>query len=151
MSNKISNERKAIYYVGIGMIVLGFILFISVFFAGMGGMEPSFSSAPPDPFKRAVVGMICMVIGGIFTSIGSKGVAGSGIILDPEKAREDLKPFNSAKGEMINDVIENIDVVKNINHGQKEAKEIIKVRCRNCGELNDEDAKFCKNCGGSMQ
>ena len=89
-----------------------------------------------------------MVIGGIFTNIGSKGAAGSGIILDPEKAREDLKPFNSAKGEMINDVIENIDVVKNINHEQKE---IIKVRCRNCGELNDEDAKFCKNCGGSMQ
>ena len=32
----------------------------------------------------------------------------------------------------------------------KDQKEIIKIRCRNCGELNDEDAKFCKSCGREM-
>jgi len=32
----------------------------------------------------------------------------------------------------------------------KEQKEIIKIRCRNCGALNDEDAKFCKSCGREM-
>lgn len=148
MPNKISNERKIVYYAGIGMIVFGVILFFSVFFTGMGVMESDFSFGLPSGFKRAVIGMICMIAGSILATAGARGTAGSGIILDPEKAREDLKPFNSAKGEMINDVIENIDVVKNINHEQKE---IIKVRCRNCGELNDEDAKFCKNCGGSMQ
>ncbi|MFX1593212.1 MAG: zinc-ribbon domain-containing protein [Promethearchaeota archaeon] len=26
-------------------------------------------------------------------------------------------------------------------------KEIIKIKCRACGTLNDEDAKFCDNCG----
>ena len=36
---KISKERKVTYYIGLGMIVLGFILFISTFFeaAGFGG------------------------------------------------------------------------------------------------------------------
>lgn len=32
----------------------------------------------------------------------------------------------------------------------KQAREdstIIKVRCKNCNTLNDEDSKYCKNCG----
>jgi ribosomal protein L40E len=29
-------------------------------------------------------------------------------------------------------------------------KEVVKVRCRGCGELNDEDATFCKKCGERM-
>jgi uncharacterized membrane protein YvbJ len=28
---------------------------------------------------------------------------------------------------------------------------VIKVRCPHCGELNDEDAEFCKKCGGKMK
>ena len=75
-----------------------------------------------------------------------KGTAGSGLILDPEKARDDLKPHNIAKGKMINDAVENIDIVKDMGK-TTDTKEIIKIRCKNCGELNDEDAKFCKSCG----
>ena len=33
---KISKERKVTYYIGLGMIVLGFILFISTFFEAAG-------------------------------------------------------------------------------------------------------------------
>lgn len=80
--------------------------------------------------------------------IGAKGAAGSGLVLDPDKAREDLKPYNEAKGGMINDVISNIDVVdKIITH---EEKEVIKIKCRECGGLNEEDAKFCKSCGKEL-
>jgi len=57
-----------------------------------------------------------------------------------------LKPFNEAGGKMINDVISNIDVVDKLVK-PKEEKEIIKIKCRSCACLNDEDAKFCKNCG----
>jgi hypothetical protein len=142
---KISNERKATYYTGIGMIVIGFILFISVFFYAAGSMNDPFRSSPP-PFANAVIGMVLMIAGGIVTSIGARGAAGSGLVLDPEKAREDLKPFNEAKGEMINDVISNIDVVDKIIQPHEE-KQVVKIRCRNCGGLNDEDAKFCKGCG----
>lgn len=31
------------------------------------------------------------------------------------------------------------------------SKNVIKVRCPHCGELNDEDAEFCKKCGGKMK
>jgi predicted Zn-ribbon and HTH transcriptional regulator len=144
MSSEISNQRKAVYYIGLGTIVFGFILFMSSFF---GGMEPSFSMETPAFFKRGVFGMIFMVVGSVLTVIGRSGAAGSGLLLDPDKQREDLKPFNEAQGKMINDVIENIDIVKNIMPSSKENIEVIKIRCRECGELNDEDAKFCKKCG----
>ncbi|BCN32838.1 zinc ribbon domain-containing protein [Anaeromicropila herbilytica] len=148
---KISKERKITYYIGLGMIVIGFLLFISVFFEVASFMSDPFVN---DPFSggklpsmlNGVIGFFIMIAGGIVMNIGAKGAAGSGIILDPEKQREDLKPFNEAKGEMINDVISNIDAVNHLTKNQ-EQKEIIKIKCRNCGSLNDEDAKFCKGCG----
>lgn len=149
MSNKISNERKVIYYIGVCLVVIGFILFMSSFFADM---DTSFSMETPSFFKRAVAGMICMIVGTVLGGIGRSGAAGSGLLLDPEKAREDLKPFNESKGKMINDVVENIDIIKNIKQPSKEGShiEVIKIKCRECGELNDEDAKFCKECGKMM-
>ncbi len=146
MSNKISDERKITYYIGLVLMIIGFALFMSVFFVSAmpdfwGGFS-SFMIMPP-------IGMICMIVGRILMNIGAKGAAGSGLVLDPEKAREDLKPYSSAKGGMINDTIENIDIVKDIskNRGESQTKEIIKIRCKDCGALNDEDARFCKSCG----
>ncbi len=149
----IPQERKAMYYIGSGLMVLGFILFISVFFtvssysddpfASMGGM----SSGPS--FGNALWGFLLIIIGAVVKNIGARGVAGSGVILDPEQAREDLKPYSEAAGGMINDVISNIDVVENMTKPQVE-NEVIKVRCKNCKSLNDEDAKYCKTCGTEL-
>ncbi|NLK73838.1 MAG: zinc ribbon domain-containing protein [Clostridiales bacterium] len=157
--SKINKKRKAAYYIGMGMIIVGFILFVSVFFKAGNIMTNSFNSFASDPFfsgpsssfiARPVIGMILIISGAIVMSIGEKGAAGSGLILDPDKAREDLKPFNEAKGAMINDVISNIHVVdslaNNLNN-KNQHKEIIKIKCRNCNKLNDEDAKYCKECG----
>lgn len=148
--SKISNERKATYYIGMGMMILGFILFISVFFSMAGFMSsPSdgvFGMGGGPSFGTPIIGMVLMISGSIVMKIGAKGAAGSGVILDPEKAREDLKPFNEAKGGMINDALSNIDVVDKITN-PKEGKEVVKIRCRSCGSLNDEDAKYCKSCG----
>jgi len=33
---------------------------------------------------------------------------------------------------------------------QSDEKEVIKIKCRECGTLNDEDAKFCDECGTSF-
>ena len=145
---KISKERKMTYYIGIGLMVLGFILFISVFFFAASFMNNPFGSNTP-PFINAVIGMVLLIVGSLVMNIGAKGTAGSGLLLDPKKAREDLKPFNEAKGEMINDVIDNIDVVNKLSKPHQQ-KEIIKIKCRYCGSLNDEDAKFCKGCGRNL-
>lgn len=157
---RISNERKIVYYIGIVMIVIGFILFVSVFISIASFMKEPFGGGGPfggnGPFEskgpsnmNAVIGMILMIAGGVVMSVGAKGAAGSGLLLDPEKAREDLKPFSEAKGRMINDVISNIDAVDKISRPQAQ-NEIIKIKCRSCGSLNDEDAKYCKGCGGGI-
>ena len=148
--SKIPEERKALYYLGTGLIVLGFVLFISVFFSVARRMNEPFGEPGMPSFGNAIWGMILLIGGGVLKGIGAKGAAGSGIILDPEKAREDLRPFNEAKGEMINDVISNIDIIDKINAPRQEEKDIIKIRCMNCKSLNEEDAKFCKNCGGEL-
>ncbi|MDF2941761.1 MAG: hypothetical protein K0S01_619 [Herbinix sp.] len=147
---KITKQRKVTYYIGAGMMVLGFILFISVFFSVASMMSsPSLDVGRFPSFSNAIFGMILIVAGGVVMNIGARGAAGSGLILDPDRAREDLKPFNEAKGGMINDVISNIDVVDKIVNVREE-KEIIKIKCRSCGSLNDEDAKFCKGCGKEL-
>lgn len=143
--SKISKERKITYYIGMGMVVLGFILFVSFFFSFVESMK----TFEPPAFLNAVIGMILMIAGALVSNIGVRGAAGSGLILDPEQAREDLKPFNEAKGGMINDVISNIDAIEHITNPQSQ-KEVVKIRCRKCNTLNDEDAKFCKSCGAAI-
>jgi hypothetical protein len=150
---KISSERKVTYYIGLGMMVVGFISFISVFFQAARFMNHPFGGSfgpggfgSGSSFTPAIVGFVLLAAGGMVMNIGARGAAGSGLILDPEKAREDLKPFTEATGGMINDVISNIDVVEKITKPHEE-KEIVKIRCRECGSLNDEDARFCKKCG----
>lgn len=148
--SKLNKSRKVTYYIGMGMMILGFVLFISVFFTFATAFNDPFSmlTGGAPSFSNSILGMILMITGGIVMNIGAKGAAGSGLILDPEQSREDLKPFNEARGGMINDVISNIDVVdKFVNSSEKE---VIKVRCSNCKALNDEDAKFCKECGNTL-
>jgi len=144
--SKITKQRQVTYYIGIGIIVIGFLLFISVFIDTARFMNDPFMYEMRPSFTNPIVGMILMIAGTVVMNIGAKGAAGSGLLLDPEKAREDLKPFSNAKGKMINDVVSNIDIIENISKSYVE-KEVIKIKCSNCKSLNDEDAKFCKNCG----
>lgn len=147
--SKIPEGRKVTYYVGMGMIVIGVILFLSVFISVASFMSRPFSGGGFPNFANGIFGFILIAAGGIVSSIGAKGAAGSGIILDPDQAREDLKPFNEARGGMINDVISNIDVVNRFADQQEQQvqREVIKIKCRGCRSLNDEDAKYCKSCG----
>jgi len=134
---KITKQRKATYYIGLGMIVLGFILFISVFFSAAMFMNNPFGASREPSFMNSVLGMVLMISGSFVSRIGAHGAAGSGILLDPEKAREDLKPFNEAKGGMINDVISNIDIADNFTKSSEE-KEVIKIRCRNSAKAAEK-------------
>jgi len=147
--SKISKERKITYYIGMGMVILGFILFFSVFIIGGISIMSRDPFSSPPPILHGFIGMILIFVGMVVSNIGAKGAAGSGLKLNPEEAVEDLKPFNEAKGKMINDIISNIDAIDNIANAQA-PKEIIKIRCKACNCLNDEDAKFCKNCGAPI-
>ena len=142
MKSEISLKRKIAYYSGTMLIVVGVVLFISTFFSlgnAFGGIDFEFGLSPFQFIQRPLIGMICMMIGGALRTFGALGAFGSGVLLDPKKAREDLKPYSQQVGGMVQDALEQIE--------PREKKEIIKIKCTSCGALNQEDAVFCAQCG----
>ena len=141
---EISNERKIAYYAGMALTAIGLLTFLSTFLIVLNP-DRFFDNPSMGGFMvRPLIGFILIGLGGFMTKVGARGAAGSGLILDPKKAREDLSPWSSMAGGMVNDVL------KETNIGSAGTKEIIKIKCRSCKELNDEDAKFCKNCGETL-
>ena len=143
-SNNISSERKTLFYLGRALMGVGFILFFSVFVT-FAFADP-FMLMGSNPMAPGIIGFIMIFAGTLISNVGAHGKAGSGMVLDPEQAREDLRPFSRQAGGMLNDALEAADLKEHLSTG----KEVIKVRCRSCGELNDEDASYCKKCGAKM-
>jgi ribosomal protein L40E len=142
-NNKISSGRKTLFYAGRIMMGIGLVLFLSVF-VNVAFSDP-LQLVDSNPMGPGIIGFIMIFVGTLISGVGVAGKAGSGMILDPEQAREDLKPFSRQAGGMLNDALQAADLKEHLS-----AKEIVKVRCRSCGELNDEDATFCKKCGERM-
>ena len=92
---------------------------------------------------RAFGGMALIIAGAVVMNIGARGAAGSGLVLDPEKARGDLEPFSRMAGGMVKDALDEAD----INLGKGSSEKIIMIKCRKCEKLNEEDSKFCQECG----
>ena len=181
------------YHGGMLLTVVGFLLFVSVFFSGFSsGRSPSESVIIVEPSQRELVektrdiigvpanarivtsdspnayrteranpisnalwGMGLMVVGGMLMSFGSRGLAGSGVILDPQQAREDLKPWSHMAGGMIDDAATQSQTLSRITgsanqSNASEEQQTVKVRCATCRTLNDEEAKFCDECGAAL-
>jgi hypothetical protein len=171
----IPEGRRLAYYVGKGLTVLGLLVFLSSFVSldcgsrketnVFPGMDPSsfgknvvrMQDESRSRETRAITGIILLIAGSVISKIGSRGLAGSGVILDPEKAREDLKPWNKMAGGMLDDTLSEVKPIQKIvDHLTEEhdavrtAPQVIKVRCRGCNALNDKDACFCDQCGGQL-
>lgn len=164
---QIPPERKVMYYGGMVVIVIGVLLFVSNFFLGpqLGGRndpgDPDFWERAQKQHEefgrgmqavavRAIVGMALMVVGGILMHIGARGAAGAGLVLDPEKARQDLEPWSRMGGGVVQDALSEVQIVKKIEEGMGSPKQVVKIRCSKCKELNDEKAKFCNQCGTAL-
>jgi ribosomal protein L40E len=166
--------RQILNVVGLVLMGIGFLLFISMFFSAAG----MFSSATrgfgsqsiweldgarfPD-FSRAVMGVLLVAIGGALRRVAVAGLAGSGLVLSPGRARHDLKPWAKMTGNLINDAVSEVDAVRELTstRGQSarqgapaaksaEQPAVVKVRCQKCKALNDEDAKYCDQCGAGL-
>jgi hypothetical protein len=108
---------------------------------------------------RAFGGMFLIFVGAILNTVGRMGLAGSGVMLDPEQAREDVKPWSQMAGGVANDALEEIEVIHKLADGfaaangprdRDTAVASIKIRCRKCQALNDETARFCDQCGAAI-
>ena len=158
MSRQISEERKGAYYLGMILVVIGFLIFASNFFSvfsslgsshGFGG-QPSMGGIGKSMMTRAFLGMGFIVVGSFIRRIGARGLAGSGMILNPRQAREDLEPYSRMAGGMVKDALDEADVHLGSSSRNSEPERVIMIKCRECGKLNEEDSKFCQECGQAL-
>ena len=152
MAKKISEERKQLYNAGLVLMIIGGCLFALPFLAmplvvlagGEGGV-----TIMPLVMLAAFLGFGLIAAGGTMRRIAARGKAGSGLVLDPEQAREDLEPWSRMAGGVVTDALDEA----NIRPGEilhKEPEKIVMLKCTHCGKLNEEDSKFCQECGESM-
>ena len=148
MSQDISEGRKTAYNLGAVLMVIGGVLFASTFvtFIIHFGDFENFEGQARSSMIRAFGGMALLVAGGIIRGIGARGAAGSGVILDPRKARDDLEPYSRMAGGMLKDALDEADV--SLKRPQPE--KVIMIKCAACGKLNEEDSKFCQECGRQL-
>jgi hypothetical protein len=157
MAKQISEERKTLYNAGLVMMIIGGCLFALPFLAipivivinliglnedGPNGFPKSLISVP-IAFVGAFIGFGLIAAGGTMRAVAARGTAGSGLVLDPEKAREDLKPWTGMAGGMVKDVMDEAD----IHLDGSQSKKVVMIRCPYCKKLNEEDSKFCQECG----
>jgi len=146
MTRQVSEERKAAYYLGSVLIGVGLLLFLSVFVtAAMNfGDFDDFETRSSNEMFRAIAGMALIFVGKIVRGIGARGLAGSGVVLDPERARRELEPYSRMAGGMVKDALQEAQV------GSGGPQRVVMVKCGACAQLNDEDAQFCKACGKAL-
>lgn len=95
---------------------------------------------------RFVFPMPLIIIGAILQSVGKYGAVGSGLKLDPKNARRDMEPWSRMKGGMVADAMDEAG----IDLSRPTAEKVIMIRCRPCGQLNEEESKFCQECGKAL-
>jgi hypothetical protein len=149
---QISPERKGIYYTGMILSGIGLLMFLSTFvtFLANFGDFSNFEARAKSAGFRAFGGMALIMIGGVLAKIGSHGLAGTGIVLDPEKARQDVEPWSRMSGGIVQDALSEVDLANKLEDRLEGPDHVVKVRCRECKSLNDETAKFCNQCGSGL-
>lgn len=83
---------------------IGLILFLGPFFAMMGSRS---SAGEMDGFiGRAFIGLMLMAVGTWLKQVGRLGVAGAGLVLDPEREREEAEPWSRRDGGILADQLD---------------------------------------------
>src|SRR5262245_50375153 len=136
------------------VMVVGLLLFLSNFIIMPMSIGNGFPENPGGLMTgfalRGVGGMVLLIVGGIMRGIGARGWAGSGMVLDPQRARRDLEPYARMGGGLVGDAMGEIPAVQRLGQPRPPAMPVVKVRCRHCQALNDESDKFCGQCGKAM-
>ena len=109
---RISDNRRVVYSLGLAFTVLGAL---ACFGALAYGMISAATGRFPNPlmvFLPFLFGTGLFVAGGVLRAVGARGIAGSGLKLDPKEAREDLKPWSRMAGGMLEDAGIHVDMGK---------------------------------------
>ena len=90
--------------------------------------------------------------GGVSADGGGRSSAPSAVSADlpdrasysiPNRHRRDLEPYSPMAGRMLK---ERATDEAGLQLG-RQPERVVMLKCSSCGKLNDEDAKFCQECG----
>lgn len=152
MAKQISGGRKFLYYLGGLLMLVGILSFAFTFVAFLGLLDDqSFESSKAtgkNAFSYAFGGMALLIVGAVIRGMGALGLAGSGVVLDPERAREEVEPFSRMAGGVVHDVLDEADInLSGLGNQSPSTEAKVMIRCQKCRQLNEEDSKFCQECG----
>lgn len=104
----ISQQRKSLYYLGMAISMFGLLLFLSTFVTAVWnfGDFSNFQGEARSAGFRAFGGIFLLIVGGFLANLGARGMAGSGLKLDPEQARKDVEPWSRMSGGMLGDMLD---------------------------------------------
>lgn len=156
-NRNVSANRKEAFNLGTVLMGVGIVTILVCFigFATAGHNQvTTFGQGGSDPFAWWIgffVGMVLVAVGRAMRGVAARGVAGSGLVLDPERARTDLEPWSRMGGGMLRDAIDESGVqVGKPAPAAEPAAPAVKVRCPQCKALNDEHDKFCGQCAAPL-
>ncbi len=142
-----SAARKLVFYSGYLSVVCGTVLFLSAplqLLTGSPAFTPRFLYSV---FLRTLAGMALIALGLFLRRLGILGPAGSLLVLDAPRARQDLEPWSRTAGGLVDAALSEIEAVKRTSGREPQ----VLVRCLRCKALNDEEARYCDQCGGPLE
>lgn len=149
MSRHVSPGRQGVHALGTLLIVIGAISCLSVVVAVAGLFTSGTSSGDlPSPMP-VVVGFVMIAVGGALRSLGAKGIHGSGLVLDPQRARRELEPHSRQVGGMIGDELDEAGIALGARE-PRPVERVVMIRCTACQTLNEDGSKFCQECGAKV-
>jgi hypothetical protein len=96
----ISSGRKLVFTAGL-LLLIGGILMLG---AALLMLTINVGHDIRDLFIITGLGMF--LAGNVVMRLGRRGLAGSGLVLDPERARRDLEPWSRMAGGMVQDALD---------------------------------------------
>ena len=136
---RISESRKAAYSFGLAMTVLGGLTCFGAIAYGILSAATHNFPNPVMVFVPFLFGMGLSVAGAVLRSVSARGIAGSGLKLDPEEARKDLKPWSRMAGGMLEDAGIHVDMRKSAPEPDFEEKLRKLHRLHTEGILTDQE------------
>ena len=125
-----SKHKKLMRIIAIPLIIIGAVICIYGFTSfGKGDFDSSTTSSILFVGGFFLVGVGFMLLFASLTRPISKYYA------------TEMSPALKITGESLGEGL------KDSGYGKSETKEVVKVKCQNCGYLDSEDAEFCSKCG----
>lgn len=135
-------------FIGILLIVLGFILFTSPMH-GMGEDPDSWGNSFSDAkngWIMIAVGAPMFVVGSVLVRFSFLGTVAKYVA---NESRDAVSIAGDSAGVGLSRGIRRGGGIP-LTHMDKGGGDGIKIRCRKCGYLDSEDAKFCSRCGSRL-